>query len=296
MRCSVCDQWPAVTGLLCEECRDELSGAGSITPEQILSHAGRPADAALIDLWGRPWRLDERTLIGRDPASGLTILERSISRHHAQIGRELASGHWIVRDLGSANHTSLGDQPITEPTTLRSGDRIGFGAIGFYFLVPGAALPPVTLDAAAHATLRPSDRARAAEPEAAAAAAAEFSEREVTNVGLPAMRIRLHEPSGGGGGIVEILDHKVQMSATQFELFKVLMARMADEAHQPAVVRGFVRSSELIANLSWDTHDPADTNVKQLVRRTRRVLIKAEIGDLIEARQRFGYRLRVVPA
>lgn len=70
---------------------------------------------------------------------------------------------------------------------------------------------------------------------------------------------------------------------------------MADEPHQPSVVRGFVRSSELLANLSWDTRDPADTNVKQLVRRTRRTLIKAEIGDLIEARQRFGYRLRIVP-
>lgn len=290
MRCALCDQWPAAMGLLCEECRDELSGAGTITPEQLISHATRPSDAALIDLWGRPWRLDERTLIGRDPASGLTILESSISRHHAQLGHELATGHWIIRDLGSSNHSSLNDQPITEPTTLRSGDRISFGTIGFYFLTHVADLPPVTLDPAAHATIRPADRITA-EPDAAGP----FAEREVTNVGLPTMRIRLHEPSGGGGGIVELRDHKVQMTATQFELFKVLMNRMVAEAHQPSVVRGFVRSSELLADLSWDTHDPADTNVKQLVRRTRRVLIKAEIGDLIEARQRFGYRLRVIP-
>ena len=289
MRCALCDQWPAVTGLLCEECRDELSGAGAITPEQLLSHAARPSDAALVDLWGRPWRLDERTLIGRDMASGLTILESSISRHHAQIGRDVATGHWIIRDLGSSNHSSLNDQPLTDPTTLRSGDRITFGTIGFYFLTQVGDLPPVTLDPKAHATIRQADRVQP--PDAAEA----FAEREVTSVGLPTMRIRLHEPSGGGGGIVELRDHKVQMTATQFELFKVLMTRMVDEAHQPSVVRGFVRSSELLAELSWDTHDPADTNVKQLVRRTRRVLIKAEIGDLIESRHRFGYRLRAIP-
>jgi pSer/pThr/pTyr-binding forkhead associated (FHA) protein len=290
MRCVLCDQWPASTGLMCEECHDELSGVGSITPEQILSHAARPSDAALIDLWGRPWRLDDRTLIGRDMTSGLTILESSISRHHAQIGRDLATGHWILRDLGSSNHSALNDQPVTEPTTLRAGDRITFGAIGFYFLPHVGDLPPVTLDPKAHATIRPAERAAPAEADASP-----FTEREITNVGLPTMRIRLHEPSGGGGGIVEIRDHKVQMTATQFELFRVLIQRMVAEAHQPSVVRGFVRSSELLAELSWDTHDPADTNVKQLVRRTRRVLIKAEIGDLIEARQRFGYRLRVVP-
>lgn len=276
-----------MTGLLCEDCRDELAGAGSITPEQILAHAVRPADAALVDLWGRPWVLDDRTVVGRDLASTLTILESSISRHHAQIGRDAATGQWILRDLGSSNHTSIDDQPIREATTLRSGDRLRFGSIGFYFLIPTTPLPQVTLDAAAYATLRTSDRVRAAVPE--------VLEREVTQAGLPTVRVRMHEPSGGGGGIVEIGDHKVQMATTQFELTKLLITRMIDEPNQPTSVRGFVRSSELLTNISWDTHEPADTNVKQLVRRTRRALIKAEIGDLIEARRRFGYRLRIVP-
>jgi DNA-binding response OmpR family regulator len=70
---------------------------------------------------------------------------------------------------------------------------------------------------------------------------------------------------------------------------------MANESHQSDLVRGFVRSSELIADLSWDTKDPSDNHVKQLVRRVRRALIKAEIGDLIESRHRFGYRLRAIP-
>ena len=71
---------------------------------------------------------------------------------------------------------------------------------------------------------------------------------------------------------------------------------MASETDQPDLVRGFVRSSELIAGLSWDTRDPSENHVKQLVRRVRRVLMKSALGDLIESRHRFGYRLRAVPA
>ena len=69
-----------------------------------------------------------------------------------------------------------------------------------------------------------------------------------------------------------------------------MIRRMASEAHQPELVRGFVRSSELIADLSWDTREPSENHVKQLVRRVRRALIKSEIGDLIESRHRFGNR------
>jgi hypothetical protein len=162
------------------------------------------------------------------------------------------------------------------------------GQVGFYFVADGKNLPPVTLEPSMSTTLRPTDRVRVSDVEN------EF-ERESTDVGLPSLNVSLHEPTGGGGGLVEV-DHKqVQLTATQFEFFALLVKRMADEAHQPHLVRGFVRTSELIGDLSWDTHDPGDNHVKQLVRRVRRALVKAEIGDLVESRHRFGYRLRVIP-
>jgi hypothetical protein len=122
-----------------------------------------------------------------------------------------------------------------------------------------------------------------------------FEEEEHTDVGLPAMRFALHEPTGGGGGLVEVDGKQVQLTTTQFELMALMIRRMADEKHQPELVRGFVRSSELIADLSWDTREPNENHVKQLVRRVRRALLKSEIGDLIESRHRFGYRLRAIP-
>lgn len=285
MRCVVCQLRDVAGGLLCDECQDELARPEAITPEQIIDQGSAPTDAVLIDPWGRPWRLDAQTLVGRDASVGLVVLHPSISRHHAQLDR--ADGAWVVRDMGSANGTLVNDLAITEPTKLARGDRVGFGSIGFYFL-DRAGAPRVQLDPSAHATVRPSVGQ-------AALIAQVFAEREITNTGLPTIRIRLHEPSGGGGGIVEIRERRVQMSDTQFALFKVLHDRMVAEPHQPDLVRGFVRSSELIAELPWDTSEPVEANIKQLVRRTRRALIKAEIGDLIEARQRFGYRLRGIP-
>jgi len=41
--------------------------------------------------------------------------------------------------------------------------------------------------------------------------------------------------------------------------------------------------------------DPSEDHVRQLVRRVRRALSRAEMGDLIEVRRGVGYRLRVLP-
>jgi DNA-binding response OmpR family regulator len=70
---------------------------------------------------------------------------------------------------------------------------------------------------------------------------------------------------------------------------------MEEESKVDERVRGFVRSSELLASLSWDTARPDDNHLKQLVRRARRSLARAGIADVIESRHGFGYRLRIVP-
>ena len=291
MNCVVCARQPVESGLLCEDCRDEIAGPLGLVPEQIMATTAKPTGAILVDPWGRPHGLDARTLIGRQlEGAGVSILESSVSRHHAHLALDPTRKTWSLRDLGSANGTMVNDQTITDAVTLRAGDRILLGQVGFYFVADARDLPPVVLDPAISSTLRPGDRVRAP----LEVDDGEF-ERENTDVGLPSFEIRLHEPTGGGGGLVEVDGKQVQLTATQFEFFALLVRRMADEAHQPHLVRGFVRTSELIGDLSWDTRDPGDNHVKQLVRRVRRALVKAEIGDLIESRHRFGYRLRVIP-
>jgi pSer/pThr/pTyr-binding forkhead associated (FHA) protein len=281
-------------GVLCEECREELSSPLHVTPEQIQVRSVRPTNAALIDLWGRPQPLEARTLIGRQIESpGIAVLEPSVSRHHSHLTFD--NGIWTLRDLGSANGTFHEDRLVDAPVTVKRGDRVRFGHIAFYLIDDISQLPTARNTRTVTTTIRPPMRASVTEQEARDAAA-EFSEdEERTNVGLPEMRFRLHEPTGGGGGLIEADGKQVQLTTTQFELMALMIKRMASERHQPELVRGFVRSSELIADLSWDTREPSENHVKQLVRRVRRALVKADIGDLIESRHRFGYRLRAVP-
>jgi hypothetical protein len=279
--------------VLCEECRDELSSPIKISPEQIQLHSARPTMAALVDLWGRPHRLDPRTLIGRQvDGPGLAILEPSVSRHHAHV--LLDGDEWAMRDLGSANGTYADDRLIEQTTPIKDRDRVRFGHIAFYFIADVTQLPVPKLGRTMTATIKPADISAATTP-APPFPIAELDEEEHTDVGLPTLKFRLHEPTGGGGGLIEVDGKQVQLTTTQFELMALMIRRMATEGHQPEIVRGFVRSSELIADLSWDTREPSENHVKQLVRRVRRALIKSEIGDLIESRHRFGYRLRAIP-
>jgi pSer/pThr/pTyr-binding forkhead associated (FHA) protein len=278
--------------VLCEECRDELSSPIKIMPEQIQLHSARPTMAALIDLWGRPHRLDPRTLIGRQvDGQGLAVLEPSVSRHHAHL--TLDDTDWTVRDLGSANGTFQDDKLIAGPVTIHEGDRLRFGHIAFYFVEDVTRLPAPRIGRTMTATIRPIDGSMVVNEKTFPIEP--LVEDEHTDVGLPVMSFKLHEPTGGGGGLIEVDGKQVQLTTTQFELMALMIRRMAGELHQPELVRGFVRSSELIADLSWDTREPSENHVKQLVRRVRRALIKSEIGDLIESRHRFGYRLRAIP-
>lgn len=115
------------------------------------------------------------------------------------------------------------------------------------------------------------------------------------SVEVAASELRLVEAPSGGGGYLEVRGRQVRLTDTQFAMLAMMAARMAAETAIADVVRGFVPSVQLIASLPWDSQQPTDTHLKQLVRRTRRALEEAGLGDLIESRRLFGYRLRVTP-
>jgi diguanylate cyclase (GGDEF)-like protein len=98
--------------------------------------AAPPGPACLVVLQGP--RLGQRVelgeaafVIGRGPDCDLQIVDRSISRRHAQIWHE-PSGY-RVKDLDSTNKTHLNDQPIIE-AELRDGDHITIGACVLKFM------------------------------------------------------------------------------------------------------------------------------------------------------------------
>jgi hypothetical protein len=266
MRCSRCKHHPRAIGLICGECADAI--ATSITPQQIAHHAADRSDGALLDQWGRAHPLARDTEIGRTIASsGIALFDVSVSRHHAWIKQELDG--WIVRDTDSSNGTRVNEE-VVSTHCLSHGDRVGFGRFELYFVLDVETATP--------------------QPEPVVATG--IAPVDATPRVVP---LRILEPTGGNGGIVELADATAQLTATQLELISFLQRRMRDDVHLPKLVRGFVRSSELLGVLSWDAREPDDTHVRQLVRRTRRTMIRSGLGDLIESRHRLGYRLRVSP-
>jgi hypothetical protein len=281
-RCIACEGTLEIPGrVLCERCVSRLRGRVALCPEQITSHieAERSgATAALIDEWGRVYPLAAKTSVGRHVGPGcLSIAESSVSRTHAELARSVA-GQWIARDAGSSNGTWVNGERI-DARRLEHDDIVTFGYVSLLFVAR-----PVTAPSHEnrHVTMKP-------------AQLYEDDSIEETFSGLRKVDLRMASPSGGGGGVLEIDGRSVQLTYVQLELFRVLSARMMDEAGRDERVRGFVRSSELLATIGFDTPKPDDNHLKQLVRRVRRALSRAGIPDAIESRHGFGYRLSVLP-
>lgn len=300
MKCAVCQERESLF-TVCTECTKPLA-ITRMAPEQILSRVGKTAGAVLADQWGRPHALSVNTLLGRQiEGSGISILHGSVSRHHARITLDRLNGAWSIRDLGSSNGSTVNGEPVSGIHPLHHRDVVVVGAAaGFVFLETLAAIPELG-DGAISATFRPDDAIESPvmrEPTIPRLFIDDVvdDDSDVTSTTqLCLSDLVLSEPTGGGGGLLEVTGKQVQLSPTQFEFLTLLVGRMRDESHQPDMVRGFVRTAELLADLSWDTPHPLENHVKQLVRRVRRAMLKADIGDLIESRHRFGYRLRVIP-
>lgn len=64
----------------------------------------------------------ERFLIGRTPDNDLQIPLNNLSRQHAKIER--FADVFIVSDCGSSNGTSLNDEKLTEPVSLKDEDKL----------------------------------------------------------------------------------------------------------------------------------------------------------------------------
>jgi hypothetical protein len=286
--CGICNASLAEGANLCTPCADLLSKPPGFCAEQLLSTALKPTDAALVDCWGRVHFLEDMTPIGRRPvARGTAILEASVSRNHAEMSRD-ESGIWVLRDTGSSNGTKVDDRIVTEPTPLAKACKVTFGGVGLYFL-PDASGLIANRVVASTATVRPEDlQLTAPEDEPA-------MPEEPTFAGFPKIKTQMFRSSAGGAGLLDMNGIRVQLTSSQFELVELLVAQMRVDAGLPIEVRGFVPSTNLVASVTWDSPYPTDNHLKQLIRRVRKMLESAELGNLIESRRGFGYRLRCLP-
>ena len=76
---------------------------------------------------GRSWLVEkEKVVIGRGEDCDVVLMERQVSRHHAQIRRldSAASLTYVLEDLGSRNGTYVNGREVIEPHSLQDGDEI----------------------------------------------------------------------------------------------------------------------------------------------------------------------------
>ena len=89
--------------------------------------------------------LTRALVIGREPPADVVIQDRSLSRRHARF-QPVAPDQVVVEDLGSRNHTRVGDQVVAR-ATLGPGDEVRVGRVVVVFqMLSGAAPPGLGLD------------------------------------------------------------------------------------------------------------------------------------------------------
>jgi pSer/pThr/pTyr-binding forkhead associated (FHA) protein len=259
-----------------------------LCPEQITSVAqGTPiANGSLVDAFGYIHRLGPNIIIGRSPKGQcMFVRDSSVSREHAQI-RQNDGGEYEVRDLSSKNGTFLNDSRVDLWMPLVDGDRVRIGEVEFYFSASLSGFERQSRDNSTEVVIPEGDL-----PTTAVAA----DMIEGADEGLEKMYFELLEPRGGGGGFLKLDELVVPLTIPQLELLRALSTRMLDDGNEPEIVRGYVRSQELLAYIPWDTQHPTENHLKQLIVRIRRSLARAGVDNLIESRRRLGYRLRVIP-
>ena len=108
------------------------------------------ADAATIDAPAprtrafRCWLMwDDRRFVleeggnlpGRDPGCDVWLDASKVSREHARIAVESATGRVLLEDVGSTNGTIVNGTPVVTAVTLADGDVITIGSVELQFRV-----------------------------------------------------------------------------------------------------------------------------------------------------------------
>lgn len=76
---------------------------------------------------GKTFSLKGLMVVGRVAGVDIRIDDDSVSRRHAEV--EVSGGDVVLRDLGSANGSTVNGEPISEDTALTPGDIIQIGVI-----------------------------------------------------------------------------------------------------------------------------------------------------------------------
>jgi len=75
----------------------------------------------------------EKIALGRDPGNEIRLGDLTVSRNHAQLRRDPASGRYFIENLQSRNGIRLNNLEISQPMALTDGDELRIGAYQLLF-------------------------------------------------------------------------------------------------------------------------------------------------------------------
>jgi hypothetical protein len=103
--------------------------AASGAPEVAVSHSQGPRPPwGSLAITGRTFSLtNNRLVVGRSAEADVTLGHDTVSRRHALIWR--TDGEMWVKDLGSANGTTVDGTGVAGPTRLQQGSVVAFGGV-----------------------------------------------------------------------------------------------------------------------------------------------------------------------
>jgi ABC transport system ATP-binding/permease protein len=115
------------------------NGSGALAKRAAPGRASGPQLKGLTgSITGKTFALSGTMTVGRVAGTDITVDDDSVSRKHAEV--EVRGRDVVVRDLGSANGTTVNGAPISEETPLSAGDILQFGVVELMFET-GAAEP-----------------------------------------------------------------------------------------------------------------------------------------------------------
>ena len=110
---------------------------------QLKLQEAKKSEACLVVALGKPigkrFALNSKTMvIGRGSEVEIPILDRSLSREHAEVLKS-DNGRYYIKDLGSTNGTYLNERKLLprKPAALKNGDFLKAGNVIFKFVAKG---------------------------------------------------------------------------------------------------------------------------------------------------------------
>lgn len=252
-------------GGLCAAHAAVLARCDDITAEQILAPSVEAPSVWLIDQWGSARGLGDTEIVGRSHEDcSLSILHHSVSAIHAQLA--VVEGRLRVADRGSLNGTYVNDERVRVGMS-GEGDVLRFGEVCFFV-----------------ATGEPASRQQRGAGRTVPSKAEDVAFRARVQAGTHELELVQRV----GGGLIRGAEASIELARLEFDLLRLLALRMR-ERRDPQL--SFVSARELADGLDFNSRDADSDNVRELVRRVRKKLRQAGVPELIESRQRVGYRL-----